>query len=117
MGVQTSNTDRLDKLLSPHKQSIDVLKEALEEVSKEQAEGRKKRAKELIVKCLELQDQMNAAERRFTGEKKKCDKQLGKLLNQLNNMANGKPLDQGNEEEDDEEEATDESGGDDTPAE
>lgn len=98
MGVQTPNTQRLEELLKPHKQEFDVLKEALKEVSKEDAEKKKDAAKELIRKALTLQSQMDTAERTFNSEKKKFDKELGKTLNRLKNMASGRPLDEGENE-------------------
>lgn len=101
MGVQTQNTQRLEELLKPHRQEFDVLKEALKEVSKEESEKKKDAAKELIRKALELQTRMDQAERTFNSEKKKFDKELGKTLNRLKNMASGRPLDEGENENED----------------
>ena len=52
-------------------------------------------AKEMIRKALDLKRQMDEAERRFTSQKKKWDKELGKTLKRLANIANHKPLDDG----------------------
>jgi hypothetical protein len=104
MAVQTPNTARLEEMLKPHREEFDVLKEALKEVSKEDAEKKKDAAKELIRKALELQGRMDTAERTFNSEKKKFDKELGKTLNRLRNMAAGRPLDEGEKKDDDEKE-------------
>lgn len=99
MGVQTQNTARLEEMLKPHRQEFDVLKEALKEVSKEESDKKKDAAKELIRKALELQSRMDTAERTFSSEKKKFDKDLGKTLNRLRNMAAGRPLDEGDKDD------------------
>jgi hypothetical protein len=105
MAVQTGNTDKLAELLQPHRQSMDVLQEALKEVSAEQAEERKTKAKELIRQALDLQRQMNAAESQFLQAKGKFDKQLGKVMKQLQRMASNQPADQAGDDEPDEAEA------------
>ena len=116
MAVKTTHTTKLDDLLKPHRDEVDVLKEALKEVTEEQADERKNKAKELIVKCLDLQRQMNTAESQFNSAKKKCDKELGKTLRRLQNMANGRPLDEGNNSNDNSNDSndSDESDGDDS---
>jgi hypothetical protein len=108
MSVNTQNTQRLEEMLKPHRGEFDVLKEALKDVVKEDAEKKKDAAKELIRKALDLQSRMDSAERTFSSEKKKFDKELGKTLNRLRNMASGRPLDEG---ENDNEEEKKESGG------
>ena len=99
MAESTRNTDRLDEMFKPVEKKVDILKEALEEVSKERAEERKKAAKDLIRKALDLKKQMDDAENQFLGQKRKWDKELGKVMNRLNNMASGRPLDEGSEED------------------
>jgi hypothetical protein len=99
MATPTPNTSRLDELLKPHRQEFDVLKAALKEVAEEDSETRKGKAKEMIRKALELKGQMDQAESQFTAQKKKWDKELGKTLQRLTNMANNKPLDEGIEKE------------------
>lgn len=107
MGVQTQNVARLEEMLKPHRQEFDVLKEALKEVSKEESEKKKDAAKELVRKALELQQRMDQAERTFNSEKKKFDKELGKTLNRLRNMASGRPLDEGESDEKEDEKKED----------
>lgn len=101
MSVTTENTKKLEELLKPHRTEFDVLTEALKEVTKEEADKKKDVAKDLLRKALSLQSQMDTSERTFLSEKKKFDKELGKIINRLRNMAAGRPLDDGenNEEE------------------
>lgn len=99
--TQTNNTGRLDEMLKPHHEEFDVLKEALKEVAKEDGETRKGKAKEMIRKAMDLKRQMDEAEKQFNGQKKKWDKELGKTLQRLQNMANNKPLDEGVEKDGD----------------
>lgn len=101
--MATDNTKKLDDMLRPHRQELDVLQEALQEVSKEDAEKRKTEAKELIRRALDLQKQMDQAEKQFLGQKKKWDKELGKALKRLQNMANNRPLDEGIDEKEEKE--------------
>ena len=96
----SKNVGRLDSLFEPHEEKLDILTEALGEISKERAEKRKEAAKELIRKALDLKDQMNASRKEFEGKSKKFDKELGKVMNRLQNMAKGKPLDAGDEDVD-----------------
>ena len=100
MAVETNNTKRLEDMLKPYKGEFDFLKEAFKEVEKEDGEQRKGAAKDLIRKAKELKGRMDAAEREFTANKKKFDKELGKVLNRLQNMANGRPLDEGEQKDD-----------------
>lgn len=95
MSASASNSEKLEEMLRPHREASDVLKKALEEVSKEDAEKKISSAKELIRKAQELQGRMEQAERTFKSEKSKFDKELGKILSRLRNMATGKPLDEG----------------------
>lgn len=97
--MSTVNVSRLDELLKPHQTEFNVLTEALKEVSQEDAETRKGKAKEMIRKALELKRQMDEAERQFNSQKKKWDKELGKTLQRLQNMASNKPLDEGVEQD------------------
>ena len=93
--MSSENVGKLDELLKPHQQEFDVLTEALKEVAKEQGEERKRKAKEMIVKALDLKRQMDEAERNFNAQKKKWDKELGSALSRLGNMARNRPLDEG----------------------
>lgn len=82
-------------------EKIDVLRETLKESFKERADERKAKAKELISKVLDLQKQMTDAAEQFNFQKEKWEKGLGEVMLRLNNMAAGRPLNQGDEKKDD----------------
>ena len=103
MAIDSKNIQALEEMLKPHRGEMDVLKEALKEVTKEEGEKKKVAAKDLIRKGLDLQSRMNTAERTFNSEKKKFDKELGKVINRLKNMAQGRALDEGEDEEENKE--------------
>lgn len=67
-----------------------IIQEALQEIKDEQAKAKKAKAKEQLLKAAELRKKMVEAERQFEGQKKKFDKELGKVLNQIEAMASGK---------------------------
>lgn len=98
----SKNVNRLDTLFEPHEKKLDILSEALEEISKERAEKRKEAAKELIRKALDLKEQKDRAKKEFEGKDRKWDKDLGKIMSRLERMAQGKPLDAGDEDADSE---------------
>ena len=104
--MANDNTSRLDELFKDSKVEFNVLQEALAEVSREDMEARKGKAKELIRTAMNLKSQMGEAKKKFESETKKFDKELGKVLNRLQNMASGRPLDEGAKEE--EEKSSDE---------
>ncbi len=101
----SKNVGRLDTLFEPHEQKLNILAEALEEISKERAEKRKEAAKELIRKALDLKEQKDKAKKEFLAKDKKWEKELGKVMSRLERMAQGKPLD---DDDDDEEDSKDE---------
>lgn len=101
--ADTQNTKKLDEMLKPHTTSFDFLAEAFKEVAKEDGEKRKVAAKELIRKALGLKGQMDQAKKDFDSASKKFDKELGKIVNRLSNMAAGRPIDDNEEKEEDKE--------------
>lgn len=66
-----------------------VFKEALKEVTKKRDEANKTKAIELIEKAIGIREKIDAAEKQFLSQKKKFDKELGKLLNGIEAMAKG----------------------------
>jgi hypothetical protein len=104
MADASRNEGRLDKMFEPHEQKLDVLKEALKEVSEERAGKRKDAAKELIRKALDLKEQKDKAKSEFLSKDRKWEKELGKVMGRLENMAQGKPLNDGVEDDDESEE-------------
>lgn len=99
MADASKNEGRLDKMFEPHEQKLDILKEALSEVSEERAGKRKDAAKELIRKALDLKEQKDKAKKEFLAKDRKWEKELGKVMGRLENMAQGKPLDSGEDDE------------------
>jgi hypothetical protein len=96
-GISSVNVQKLEEMLKPHQQATDVLSKALAQVTKEDGEKKVEAAIVLIRKAQGLQDQMTQIEKRFNSEKAKFDKELGKILNSLRNMASGKPIDEAEE--------------------
>lgn len=93
-------TERLVSLagFDPAKQpkvTEQIFKEVMSDIQKERADKAKAKARELIVKALDLREQMAKAEREFAQQKAKFEKELGKILNQLeqdlNQAAGGQP--------------------------
>lgn len=68
-----------------------ALEQAAKEIAEEQSEKSKARAKELLVKAQELVTQITGARKKFEAEENKAGKELAKLMNQINNVADGKP--------------------------
>lgn len=81
--------------------SDELFKEVLEEVNEGRKEEAKKRARDLLTQALDIREQMVKAERAFTGQQKKFQKTLGKLLNRLEAQLRNQPPPK---EEDDKEE-------------
>lgn len=77
----------------------DVLKEALKEIGEERSKNAKTKAKEQLLKAIELRQQMAAKKREFENQYKKFEKELGKVLGQLDAMASGKSLEETETEE------------------
>lgn len=90
MAVETQNTKALNELLGPIAAQAGVLQSAIAEVAKEDAEARKTKAKELIRQAIGFGQQMDRAKRDFNAQVAKFDKELGKVLRQINAMADGK---------------------------
>tara|TARA_Y100000310_G_scaffold338605_1_gene428685 strand:+ start:3248 stop:3604 length:357 start_codon:yes stop_codon:yes gene_type:complete len=66
-----------------------VLNEVLTELQDERAVTAKKEAKELLLKAIDLQGQMKKAEKDFERQSKKFNKELGKILNMIDNQLKG----------------------------
>jgi hypothetical protein len=72
-----------------------MLAEVLGDIRKERTEQAKVQAKDLILKALSLQDQGAKLDAEYEKTRKSRDKELGKLLNQIENMLNGRPIGDG----------------------
>lgn len=91
-----ANSNRLEQLIgfdAAKGPSVtqDVLTEVLNEIKEERKQKAKVQAKEQLVKALTLREQMAQARRKFEAEWEKSDKELGKVVNRLHAVLNGKP--------------------------
>ena len=75
-----------------------ILEDVTKELQIEREEAAKLRAKELVGKDIELSQKRDAARKAFSAQDKKFDKELGKLINQIESSVNGRQ----NESEDSE---------------
>lgn len=76
----------------------DLFGEVVKEIQQERHDEAKKRAKEHLVKAINLREQMEKARKDFEGQAKKFDKELGKVLNQIQGILTGKCPDEEKEE-------------------
>lgn len=81
--------------------SGNVLGEAIKEIQEERALKVKAKAKEQLLKAIDLQTKMKVAKRNFEKEAKKFDKELGKVMKALEAMSKGEevPPEEENKEE------------------
>lgn len=88
------NIQKLEQLLGfdPTKSIVgnSLFQEALKEISEEQNKALKSKAKEVLLQAMELRRKMDAASKEFHKQEAKFAKDLGKLLNRLENMAQGR---------------------------
>lgn len=90
----TSSVDRLSKALGydPAKQSgngSEVFQNALKKIQKKRDEELEAKAEELLQKAIDLRMKMDEADRQFNSQKKKFDKELGKLLSRIEAFSRG----------------------------
>lgn len=68
----------------------EIFKEVLSEVTDERRKAAKGQVKELLTKAMDLHSQAAVAEKKFNQEKAKFEKELGKLINQIQSLIAGK---------------------------
>ena len=85
------NVQKLNDLLGydPIKSASPVFTEVAAELAKERAEEGKKRAKELILKAIELRRAFDSKEREFRKLQEKFDKELGQIMRQIDAAQRG----------------------------
>lgn len=66
-----------------------LFQDTLKEIREEREKTAKAQAKDLLLKAMNIQEEWSKAEKQFNNQKAKFDKELGKLLNQINSMLNG----------------------------
>jgi len=101
--VMADNTERLEKLIgfdAAKRQGVtqELFQEVLGEVKKERFEKAKGAAREQLLKAIELREKMYNIEKEFSAQRKKFDKELGKLLGRLESSLGGQPEPQEDEE-------------------
>lgn len=82
---------KLNSFLEPHRKEMDVLTEAMKEVAHEEGEKKKLQVKELWKKAKELETQYHQAKKEFNKNTKKWEKELGKIIANLQRFANNQP--------------------------
>ena len=101
----SKHVEKLTELLGfdPVKRSTltqDLFKEVVSDISKDRIDKAKAQAKDLLTKALQLRDQKDKCEKDFAKEMKKFDKELGKVMNQIQGLLSGKePQEEGGEGE------------------
>lgn len=68
----------------------ELFKEVVQEISKERTDKAKAQAKEHLTKAIQLREGMVKAEKDFNKEKQKFEKELGKVMNQIQGILTGK---------------------------
>lgn len=104
MQDQKTNSDKLFDILkfdaSKKGSSItnDVFQEVVKEITDERMKEAKVKAKEHLLKAMQLREQMERARKDFDALYKKSEKELGKVLNQVESMLSGKPVEEEQQE-------------------
>lgn len=78
--------------------TADLFSEVVKEIADERHKEAKARAKEHLVKAIQLREQMAKARKDFDAQDKKFEKELGKALNQIDGILSGKSPDEEKEE-------------------
>ena len=76
-----------------------VLASVIEEIQKERETKVRGQLKELMVKAMDVRTTIDKARKAFDGESRKYEKELGKILNEIDRLASGKPAPEATEEE------------------
>lgn len=98
MSDNKTNLDKLNDVLGfdPTKRFTltggkagELFQSTLKEITSEREEKAKADAKQVLISAISLAEEWKKAEKNFYQQKAKFDKELGKLMNQLNGMLNG----------------------------
>lgn len=90
-----TNADKLNEILTfdPAKRTSltqELFGEVVKEIKEERAKEAKVKAKEQLIKAMQLREQMVKAEKDFNNQKQKMEKELGKVMNQIQGILSGK---------------------------
>jgi hypothetical protein len=97
-----SNSDKLAAMLefdAAKRPTLtgELFGEVVKEIKEERAKDAKAKAKEQLVKAMQIREGMAKAEKEFNGQKQKMEKELGKVLNQIQGILSGKCPEEGKE--------------------
>lgn len=110
MGDERRNngpSEQLEELLTfdpsrPHRLEASAFGDVVAELAKERSDAAKARAKDLLTQAIKLRETHAKAEREFNGASKKFNKELGKVINQIRALANGRDPVEGDENKENE---------------
>jgi hypothetical protein len=95
MSDQKTNADKLTDMLkfdAAKRPTLtqDVFADVVKEITEERVKAVKSQAKDQLVKAMGIQEQMSKAKKEFESQHKKMEKELGKILNQIQSILSGK---------------------------
>lgn len=104
-----TNSDKLNSILefdAAKRPTLtqELFGEVVKEIREERAKDAKAKAKEQLVKAMQIREGMAKAEKDFNNQKQKMEKELGKVLNQIQGILSGKCPDENKEGENEEKE-------------
>lgn len=73
-----------------HKLTKDLFGDVLKEIETERVEEAKKKSKALLIEAIALRTQMDKLKKEFDKQYVKSEKDLGKILNSITNLMEGK---------------------------
>lgn len=76
----------------PHTVTSDMLQEVMKGLDEADREAAKEKATALLTQAVELRKKKVNCVREHTGQIKKFDKEMGKLLNRIESMVQGTPI-------------------------
>lgn len=71
-----------------------VMADALKEITEERNQKIKAKAKEQLIKAMDLQTKMKNLKKQFDTEMQKCDKELGKIMRNIKGAMEGKSIEE-----------------------
>jgi hypothetical protein len=103
---QKSNVEKLQELLQfdpakRHPVSQQLLGDALKEITEEREKAAKAQAKEFLLRAVNLVQEWDKKRKEFQSMERKFEKELGKLMKQINALAAGQeaPDEEGEEKQ------------------
>lgn len=93
--AKPDNSSKLQDLLKfdaakRHPLTNELFGEVVKEITEERVKASKVQAKEALTKAMDLRAQMHKAQKDFNNQQQKFEKELGKILSQVQSMLSGK---------------------------